>query len=169
MIEPHYRVKGANFSDDRKYRYLLWRLWDPEKPTITFILLNPSTADEKILDPTLRRCLGFAMDMGYGRMDILNLFALRSTNPQVLYDEPDPVGKENNSTLLYSCGKSNMIIAGWGVHGVHKKRDQEVIDLLTSHGKTLHCLKLTDSGLPHHPLYLKKTLRPILFKIGASS
>jgi hypothetical protein len=165
MTEPKYRNKGATFSEDKVYRYTLWREWDPEKPGITFILLNPSTADENVLDPTLRRCLGFAMDLGYGRMEILNLFALRSTDPKALYQCHDPIGPENNNSIMISCNKAQAIIAGWGLHGIYRQRDREVIRLITRFcGKSLHCLMLTNKGTPSHPLYLKRTLRPMLYK-----
>ncbi len=44
---------GALFSDDRVYRYALWRTWSPSQPSVMFIGLNPSTADESQDDPTI--------------------------------------------------------------------------------------------------------------------
>jgi uncharacterized protein DUF1643 len=69
-------VRGA-------YRYSLTRVWDEALPTITFVLLNPSTADDQQLDPTLRRCVSFAKREGYGGMITLNLYAFRATDPKV--------------------------------------------------------------------------------------
>ena len=54
--------RGAILSRNRLYRYVLWREWDARKGTCVFIGLNPSTADETVDDPTLRRCINFAKD-----------------------------------------------------------------------------------------------------------
>ena len=60
------------------YRYLLWREWNAKLPRLLWILLNPSTADERVDDPTLRRVLGFSRSYGFGGLEVVNLFALRS-------------------------------------------------------------------------------------------
>ena len=73
--------KDAVLSEDRKYRYLLSRNWDDTKPTVLFIGLNPSTADEKEDDPTINKCISYAKSWGYGKVLMANLFAFRSTNP----------------------------------------------------------------------------------------
>ena len=166
MTEPEYveHGKGAIFSPDRKYRYNLWRAWDIENPTVIFIMLNPSTADENVLDPTLRRCLGYAMDLGFGRMEILNLFALRSTNPSELYKDPDPVGPDNDREIYTSSRWSETIIAGWGTHGKFMGRGEKVAKLVISRHKPMYHLKLTKDGFPSHPLYLKRGLKPVVFR-----
>ena len=60
--------KSATFSECRKYRYSLWRVWDESLPFVLFIGLNPSTADEIEDDPTIRRCINFTKEWGYGGM-----------------------------------------------------------------------------------------------------
>ena len=80
-----YVPAGAVFSDDMVYRYRLWRTWDPDLPTCLFIMLNPSTADHEQNDPTIRRCLDFAKQWGYGQLLVGNLFALRATDPARTY------------------------------------------------------------------------------------
>lgn len=72
-------IKDAILSEDRKYRYILSRTWDETKPTVLFIGLNPSTADEKTDDPTIRKCINYAKCWGYGKILMANLFAFRST------------------------------------------------------------------------------------------
>ena len=74
----------AVFSDCRKYRYALWRVWDESKPVAVFIGLNPSTADEVNDDPTVKRCVNFAQEWGYGGLCMANLFAFMATDPEVL-------------------------------------------------------------------------------------
>ena len=72
----------AKFSNDRIYRYALWRVWDESLPKLLFIGLNPSTADEINDDPTMRRCIRFAKDLGYGTFIMGNIFGYRSTDPK---------------------------------------------------------------------------------------
>ena len=75
---------GAVFSDCRKYRYTLWRIWDGNKPLVMIIGLNPSTADETSNDPTITRCKNFARSWGYGGVLVANLFGCRATSPNEL-------------------------------------------------------------------------------------
>ncbi len=70
---------GAIFSDDDTYRYLLWRTWDESLPRLLWVLLNPSTADAEIADPTLSACIGFSQELRYGGLEIVNLFAYQDT------------------------------------------------------------------------------------------
>ena len=148
--------KDAILSDDRKYRYILSRTWDETKPTVLFIGLNPSTADENEDDPTIRRCIGFAKSWGYGGILMANLFAFRTTNPQGLYTEHDPIGSENDLYIKEYASKAELTIACWGNHGSFHNRAQEVYELV----KSMHCLDTNKSGEPKHPLYIKHDTNP---------
>lgn len=143
---------GASFSPDRAYRYTLWRQWGDSK-FVAFIGLNPSTADETLDDPTIRRCLGFAKAWGFGGLLMLNIFALRSTDPRQLLKVEDPIGPENNDRLQRGVTVSELVVAAWGVHGVVGNRGRDVIELLADQ-TTLMCLGRTKDGYPKHPLYL---------------
>ena len=88
---------GATFSPCRTWRYSLWRIWQPGKPYVVFIGLNPSTATEVEDDPTIRRCIRYAQDWDYGGLYMLNVFALRSTDPKALYRHSDPKGPDNSN------------------------------------------------------------------------
>ncbi len=145
---------GAFFSDDRKYRYVLWRIWDEDRPFVNFIGLNPSTADETIDDPTMRRCAGFAKSWGYGGFYMTNLFAYRATKPVDLKKALDPIGMDNNKWLLDIEKKVDKVVFVWGVHGVFMKRD-EFVKSLISKG---YYIELSKHGQPKHPLYLKSDL-----------
>ena len=153
-------LKNAILSADRKYRYILSRTWDETKPTVLFIGLNPSTADEEIDDPTIRKCINYAKSWGYGKILMPNLFAFRSTDPNNLKHELDPVGSENNTYILKSASKADLVIACWGNPGRLFNRDKEVISLIPN----LHCLKRNKNGTPHHPLYLSKDIKPSSYK-----
>ncbi len=156
----------AIFSDDFRYRYLLKRDWsqDGTKNGVLFIMLNPSTADAFVFDPTVKRCFDFAHAWGYTSMTVCNLYAFRSTDPKKLKAENEPVGKDNNEWLSIAGKEARMIIAAWGTHGTLLRRDKEVINLITdSLGKDLYCLEKTKDGQPKHPLYIKGDTKPSIF------
>lgn len=151
--------KGALFSEDRIYRYALWRLWDDEVAPVMFIGLNPSTADETQDDPTIRRCINYAQSWGFGGIYMLNLFAYRTTTPYVLKGMGvEPIGRENDVNLLLYADKAGMVVAAWGNHGKLGNRGGNVRDMLNGR---LHYLGLTSEGYPKHPLYLRKDLKPV--------
>lgn len=157
-------MDNAIISDCGKYRYSLTRdipqavRW--VRP-VTFIMLNPSTADAIQDDPTIRRCIGFANSWLCTSLTVLNLFALRSTDPKQLYKAEDPVGPRNNQAIIYlSGGSSGTVICAWGKHGNLNGRGEEVLKLLKSMGITPMALKLNKDGTPAHPLYLAKDLKP---------
>jgi len=148
-------IRGATLSGDRVYRYALTRQWgDGER--VAFIGLNPSTADATTDDPTIRRCIGFARDWGYDGLVMLNLFAFRATDPAVMMAAADPVGPENDATIMEYVDSTAVIVAAWGAHGDYRKRGASVRAMIPD----LRCLKLTKNGHPGHPLYLPKTLLP---------
>ena len=150
----------AIFSPCRVYRYVLWRWWDREKPYAMFIGLNPSTADETNDDPTIRRCIGFAADWGYGGLCMTNLFAVRATDPQKMTKHPEPIGSENDTWLFRLSHQAGIVVAAWGTKGAYQHRDEDVYAML----KNLYCLGLTKAGHPKHPLYLSKETRLRPFK-----
>lgn len=166
MPEPRYCDKGAVFSPCRRYRYRLWRTWNPniDRKPLLFVMLNPSTADERVLDPTVRRCLGYAMAWGYGRMDVVNIFAVRSTDPSELYHNEDPVGADNNAAITQAANEADMVIAAWGNHGEFKNRGRQVSALLRGI-KPLYALGMTKLAQPKHPLYLSKDLKPFSMEV----
>lgn len=166
MVERGSTEAGATFDKRREYRYTLWRTWRPlsSKGYVNFIMLNPSTADEHVLDPTVRRCVGFAQDWGYDGLYVTNLFALRATDPKQLYAHAEPVGRENDAEIHRVADNAALVVAGWGTHGALNGRDEEVKKLLAN--IDVKCLKLTKDGHPGHPLYLAKTLLPIDFCPG---
>lgn len=151
------QVNSATFSPCRKYRYSLWRHWIDGEGYAMFIGLNPSTADETNDDPTIRRCIAFAKSWGYSGLCMTNLFAYRSTDPDEMMAQTDPIGIDNNIILRTIAEKACVIVAAWGVHGAHRRRGEIVIQMFPN----LHYLKLTKDGHPWHPLYLPKTLVPV--------
>lgn len=157
--------KTAKLSDDGRYRYSLTRVWDPGKGLVNWIMLNPSTADARQDDPTIRRCINFTRSWGFGGLVVTNLFALRSPAPEVLELDPDPVGPLNDAAIVHEAITATLHVAAWGVHGRLHGRDQVVRRLLTEHPLRLplKCLGWTKSGQPRHPLYLLTSASPSPF------
>ncbi len=159
---PPVTVRGATFSPCRAYRYTLTRTWGGTLPLVV-IGLNPSTADESLDDPTIRRCMAFARSWGHGGLVMLNLFAFRSTDPKGL-EAPglEPVGEDNDRTIVEET-KGRRVLCAWGVHGALFGRAQGVSALLRAHGRELVALGLTKEGHPRHPLYVRGDTLPVPF------
>lgn len=149
--------KGAVFSSDRRYRYLLWRVWSGTGGMVLFVGLNPSTADEQTDDPTIRRCKSFAESWGATGFMVANLFAYRATKPRDLYEAITPVGPANDRWLDSTTSFARLTIACWGNHGAFRERASHVLPLL----RNPSCLRMTKSGHPSHPLYLPGSCRPV--------
>lgn len=139
------------------YRYLLWRQWAGTDRLVLFVALNPSTADERQDDPTIRRCKGYASDWGATGFMVANLFAYRATLPADLLTAVAPIGPQNDQLLVEVAKLSTLVIACWGNHGTHQGRSDAVRRLLPS----LHSLRTNKTGEPCHPLYLPAGLKPI--------
>jgi hypothetical protein len=149
-----YLTSGAWISEDHRYRYSLTRTWDEGGPLVNVILLNPSTADASVDDPTIRRVVNFAQQAGFHGVEITNLFALRSTDPKLLRQVDDPVGPSNDLAIEMAATKSGYAWAAWGTHGKFAHRAERVLDLLHQAKVDLWCLGITKEGYPCHPLYL---------------
>lgn len=148
---------SAVFSECKSYRYLLTRPSEtmyPERGTALFVMLNPSTADASLDDPTIRRCRGFARSWGCSGLTVANLYALRSTDPKVLRGHSDPVGPDNDRHLFNLAVEYGDIICAWGAHATRERVDRAVA-IFKLAGARLWCLGTTTSGAPRHPLYIK--------------
>ena len=148
------------FSPCGRYRYLLTRNWDPGRPAVGFVMLNPSTADHTVDDPTIRRCVDFARRWGFGELRVANLFATRASNPTALLDTVaaggDPVGPENPAHLA-SMTAAHSVVLAWGanadaVHGAAYPA-QVAAELVAAGASVFHLGRCAD-GSPRHPLYL---------------
>ena len=166
-ITQRHEDDHAIFSDDERYRYWLYRELDHGTGgTVAFLMLNPSTADAFKNDPTVRRCVGYAVDWGYSSLVVVNLFAYRATQPKWLRHVDDPVGILNNRYIRDACQSSKMVIAAWGGSLIARERwfDYKRTEWAQRGGSVaLHCLALTQDEAPRNPLYLRKDLKPVPF------
>ncbi|WP_337054989.1 DUF1643 domain-containing protein [Pseudoxanthomonas sp. USHLN014] len=158
MAEFH--IRDAMVSPCGRYRYSLGRAGLLGSGTVLFVMLNPSTADADVDDPTIRRCVSFAAGWGFNRLEVANLFAFRATDPVAMLNAFDPIGPENNAHLLAAAARADRIVCAWGVNGRHLQRAGRVRAMLTGAGHRLHHLGLTKDGHPKHPLYLAAATEP---------
>ena len=143
-------TSDAVVSPDGVYRYRLSRTWDARKLPLVWIMLNPSTADAEVDDPTIRRCISFSKREGAGGLEVLNLFALRATDPKKLRQVSDPVGPDNDRWIRGVLAPHSRVIAAWGEHGKYLGRDFAVLKNLREMGVKIECL----GDKPRHPLYI---------------
>lgn len=154
-------VEGsAIFDSTEQYRYSLKRTWEKGDNLCNFIMLNPSTATKSTDDRTIHKCQVFAGNWGYNGIIVTNLFALRSSDPRLLYKAMEPVGSSNDDYIQLAAKESNLIICAWGNHGLFRKRGDKIRQLLSSYDKK--CFDITKLGQPKHPLYvlLNEELKP---------
>jgi hypothetical protein len=159
-------IRTAEISPDGIYRWRLDRHWVTDRhQRLLWVLLNPSTADGEADDPTIRRCIRFSRDAGYGGLTVVNLYALRATKPAHLEHHPDPVGPDNIRAIGRAIepgprdhGVTTAVLA-WGAGGqprnVNPHHADSVISFLTFRGVDLVCLGKTADGSPRHPLYVR--------------
>ena len=163
--------KDAIVSQDEKYRYCLWREWDIGG-AVTFVMLNPSTADARIDDPTIRRCIGFAKKWGFGRMVVVNVFAFRATNPKKLpNDILEAIGTHNMAWLDHGATYGELIVPAWGVEKPHLWQGYDsakmtLTHVAKKHGTPIKCLATNQDGSPKHPLYVPANARRKKYKFN---
>jgi hypothetical protein len=145
--------RTALFSRDRRFRYRLGRPWG-QGAAVCFVLLNPSTADETREDATVRRCIGFARGLGYGALEVVNLYAYVATDPAELRRAGYPVGRYNDRHVEAAVRECERVVLAWGAHAARLDRPAEVLGLLRDIGVEPCCLRVTASGHPEHPLRL---------------
>lgn len=163
------RRSTARFDPTRRYRYTLLRVWDPLLPRLCCCMLNPSTADIDQDDPTVARCGRFARDWGFGSLEVVNIFALRSTDPRKLYDASDPIGPANDAAILAAARRADLFLAAWGNHGALRSRGPQVLSRLSQRDIAPRCLAVTKQGHPKHPLYTPSNSLPLPLPSSAPS
>lgn len=166
-------LTGATFSECRRYRLVLWRRWMdcPVSEMVAFCGVNPSRATEQVNDNTVRRCIRFAKDWGFGGYIMLNLFAWRETDPDIMRKVPEPIGDDNDAAILWVARNCGKFIASWGGDGNHLDRDLAVLDLLKTAGIDLYNIGMTTPKpptrpQPRHPLFVRAATQPTLWIPG---
>lgn len=156
-------TSGAVLSDCRRFRYRLFRRWGTGARRVLWVMLNPSTADHETNDQTIRKCVTYSKDWGFAALEVVNLYALRSTDPSVLSIDGDAIGSENDEQIRKVLGHEDvkLVVCAWGTKSPRADRAPAVLQLIEAAGHVPMCLHITKDGHPGHPLYLRSTLRPV--------
>lgn len=162
---PSDSVVTAEFSECQRYRYELREIWDPKKPLVLWLLMNPSVACTENSDPTLRRTGNFSRSWGYGGQIVCNVHAYRATHKNRLLEVDDPIGPENDRTILEMAQLAQTVVLAYGQPPkALRARGRELVSLLCRHQNLCH-LRLARDGTPVHPLYLPATLTPQPYRL----
>lgn len=157
-----FKSNGADFSNCRKYRYALWRIWDEAKPLAMFIGLNPSTANESDNDPTVKSVGRICKHNGYGGFYMMNCFPYISTDPAKLKDgltlDTNTKNIEKLKEIGYACKD---VVFAWGSF---KEVDEYTSGLLAYLFPNAKALYINQNGSPKHPLYCKSESTLIAFR-----
>lgn len=167
-------LRDARLSRCKTFRLWLRREWDVGCRIVVFIMLNPSTGDDRIDDATIRRCIAFAQAWGYDGLRIVNLCSYRTPKPTEMYEyllrthrDPVAAGRDMKS-IIEAIGRADtaLVVAAWGkVKPILNDRVLNVSQAAAWMGKPLHAIQLNLDGSPAHPLYLRGDLKPIPFEV----
>lgn len=156
-------MNAAEFSPCNLYRYWLLRelrmtACAVRMRRIAWLMLNPSTADCTINDPTIKQVMAFSMLWGFDACEVVNLFAWRATEPRDLRKAVDPIGPKNDEWIKNTVNGCDAVVCAWGAEPMARARALQLGGLLD--GKHVLCLGTTKSGMPWHPLYRPHNLVP---------
>lgn len=150
----------AYFSKDRVYRYQLIRRWSKSGPLLPIVMLNPSIANEEILDPTITRCVQYAKREGFSGLVVGNLYALVSTFPVAIKKHDNPIGNLNYKALAkiakYAASRNIPVLCAWGTLGSIRNGDVVAKHIFKKYSVNMVCLGINADGSPKHPLYQRK-------------
>lgn len=145
-------IRDAVISEDGRFRYSLTRSWDSRLPKVTWVMLNPSTADATYDDMTVKKCIGFTQVFGGGSLEIVNLYAYRTNSPQLLAREGYPVGPLNDDAIRVAVDDHAKVIVAWGSFAEPKRVAYVKTHILK--GRDAYALRVLKDGNPGHPLML---------------
>ncbi|MEO1714761.1 MAG: DUF1643 domain-containing protein, partial [Bacteroidota bacterium] len=114
-------------------------------------------------DRTIRKCLHFALQEGFGGFDILNIYAFRTPYPEELFKAKDPIGPKNVSFLKKYMEKAQKVALMWGTEA-HKH--EAVRQFLDSYPGPWYCFGENKDGSPRHVLYIPGDERMRVLKIS---
>jgi hypothetical protein len=162
-------IKAAQFSEDRKYRYSLTRIWDGASgaPLLGMIGKNPSKADEERDDPTIGKEVALGKRLGCRGLFKVNMYDYIATDSDDLLNISDSLrvsdkGLVANIVQMLVANNCRPVICCWGTHSnsrlkeAIKARGDMIRRKLIEVGLEPMCLKRNADGTPAHPLYLPK-------------
>ncbi len=150
--------RNCLISKNNQYRWSLSFKISKSKKEIIFIGLNPSLSNTEYIDNTTKKIIKICKNYNYGKVKIINLFALISKTPDKLLTHEQPVGYLNNifinkSLKYWSENKNCDLWLGWGNNGIIRKRNQKVYKKIMK----FYTKKKDNFVNPLGPLFIKKT------------
>lgn len=146
----------ALYNDEKTHRFSLKKSWDNSKPSVSIIMISPSArANEIAMDITSLYVVNNCYQLGYGSVDLLNLYSKLDANP---FESC----KENDEWIKKSCHKADKIILGWGKAQTQKSVDnriQEVLSILEPYKDKLFEIADVNEKRGFHPLAPSVRLR----------
>lgn len=156
IIEKSTRKTEVIFSEDKQHRYLLKKEWDKNKKKAVVIMINPSSADEVLIDHTTMYVVNNLSKIGFGSVEIVNIFSRINTKISTKEDMQELVDEENDTQILKSAAKVDNIIIAWGKVGENnkkvKERQEQVINLLNEHKDKFYTIQDIKGREGFHPL-----------------
>jgi hypothetical protein len=122
--------------------------------------MNPSTADESVDDPTVRKEVYLSHKWGYGKYIKTNLTPYRATNPKNIdHTLVNMFAYENLTTILNLATQAQCVVACWGNNQSLKEWADQTLRALRIAKVSLYCLGKNKNGSPKHPLYLSNQVQ----------
>lgn len=162
--------RDAILSDEHppEHRLLLTRSWAGDKPAkvVTFVGLNPSTADDKNDDMTVAKCRGFAEKWGCNAFHVVNLYTRRATKPAALKVLAAINHPDGDKTIVDYTRGVFLVVACWGAWAGPDPLRADVVRELV--GDRWHALGFTAEGGPRHPSRIAYSTELVRWPLEAS-
>ena len=151
--------RNCLISANKVYRWSLSFEISKSTKEIIFIGLNPSLSDSFILDSTTKKIIKISKNHNYGKVKLINLFALISSNPNKLFNHKNPVGYLNNNHIYknlkkWSENENCDLWLGWGNKGNFLNRNKKISKKIMK----FYSIKKNNFDKPLGPLFIKKTI-----------
>jgi hypothetical protein len=169
-------VRSARLSPCGRFRWTLTRKWGNGE-SICWVMLNPSRADHRRDDPTIRRAMQFTRAWGFDGFTVVNLYPFRSPYPA---DCRRWAGtrtvqralRRNAKIVARETMNAAVVVAAWGVSAWDSDWIDAVVAAIIANGnpvRGIYCLGTTKAGHPKHPLARGKhrianNQRPVLWR-----
>lgn len=157
--------------NDKKIRLVLKK--KGEKPLL-ILGLNPSTADEKYPDATIKKIMGFAERWGYDSFIMVNVYPLRCTFPRELPEDFEKDLHVQNyriiEEIISKLDKTEVLVCYGDCITLRPYLEfckSEILKMFSSYSnlKLVRISDLTKKGNPRHPSRLSYKSPKLEFEV----
>ena len=159
-MKNFFLVRNCLISANKLYRWSLSYEISKSTKEVIFIGLNPSLSDSVCLDNTTKKIIKISNKHNYGKVKLINLFGLISSNPKKLFYHKNPVGFLNDNHIHqnlkhWSENKNCDLWLGWGNRGNFLNRNKKISKKIMK----FYSVKKNNFDKPLGPLFIKKTIK----------